>query len=161
MLSELAAELVRALLDAGRLDYEALGSTTWDREELLKAIEADKCYYIRSVTNIKDHEKVDLTIDPPPDLAIEVEVNSSALDKLGIYAALRVPEVWRIGEDASLRMLRRNPTGGYDAVTESTEVPGATVALIEPQLKLLRPVGPHPQSQIARQFREDVARGNS
>ena len=36
-----------------------------------------------------------MTVDPPPDLVIEVDITRSSLDKLSIYAALRVPEVWR------------------------------------------------------------------
>jgi Uma2 family endonuclease len=157
-LKKLAAALAEALLDATRTRYQPLGATTWDREEILKAIEADECYYVRNVGNVKNLDEADLTIDPPPDLAIEVEVSSGALDKLRIYSALGVPEVWRIRDDATLRILRRNTSGGYDAVSESAEVPGATVQLIEAQLKLLRPTGALLHSEVLERFRESIRR---
>jgi Uma2 family endonuclease len=155
-LKALANELVIALLQTARIDYLALGSTTWNREQPLKGIEADECYYVQTLPAVAEKENISLGVDPPPDLAIEVEVTSSALDKLRVYGALGVPEVWRIREDASLQMLRRNPAGGYEPVAESTLVPRATVSRIEAQLKRMRPVGPLIQSTVAREFRESL-----
>jgi Uma2 family endonuclease len=42
-----------------------------------------------------------LTVDPPPDLAIEVDVTSKT--GLDAYQALSVPELWRL-EDGQLRI---------------------------------------------------------
>ncbi len=48
-----------------------------------------------------DHEPlvrgklVDLAIDPPPDLVVEVDISHTDLDKPGLYAAMGVPEFWR------------------------------------------------------------------
>jgi Uma2 family endonuclease len=44
--------------------------------------------------------RLDLSRDPPPDLAIEVDVTNSSLDRMSIYATLGVPEVWRLVGDA-------------------------------------------------------------
>jgi Uma2 family endonuclease len=156
-LSRLAGGLVDVLLDTAGLDYRPLGGTTWKRKVLRKGIEADECYYIQSVAKIAGKADIDLTVDPPPDLAIEVEVSSSAIDKLGVYAALRVPEVWRIRDDASVRFLRRNAGGGYDQVSESVAVPRANPALIEAQLKLIPPIGSLIYSAVVRQFRASLA----
>ncbi len=71
------------------------GSTTFRRADLDRGLEPDECYYLRNEPLVRGKEEIDLSIDPPPDLAVEVELSSGALDKMQIYAALRVPELWR------------------------------------------------------------------
>jgi hypothetical protein len=44
---------------------------------------------------VRGVEQIDLTQLPPPDLALEIDITSSSLNRLSIYAALGVPEVWR------------------------------------------------------------------
>ena len=44
-------------------------------------------------------KKYDIETDPPPDLAVEIDITSSSIDRMGIYAALRVPEVWRLDRE--------------------------------------------------------------
>jgi Uma2 family endonuclease len=156
-LKKLAAGLVDALLDAAALEYLPLASTTWSREDLLKAIEADECYYVQNVQAVQKNREIDLAVDPPPDLAIEVEVSTSAIDKLRVYSALRVPELWRIKEDASVRLLRRNAVGSYEQVSDNAVVPRATADLIEAQLKLIPPIGTLVHSAVLRQFRATLA----
>jgi Uma2 family endonuclease len=63
-----------------------------------------------------------LAIDPPPDLAIEIDVTSSSLNRLGIYAALGIPEVWRY-DGNSLRVLALQSDGGYTQVSGSMAFP--------------------------------------
>jgi Uma2 family endonuclease len=77
------------------IEIRSLGSTTWTREDLRKGLEADGCYYIQNELAVRGKDAIDLTIDPPPDLAIEVDSTSSSMNRMGIYAALGVPEVWR------------------------------------------------------------------
>ena len=43
---------------------------------------------------MRGKRELDLAVDPPPDLAIEVDISRSSIDKLGIYADVGVPEVW-------------------------------------------------------------------
>ncbi len=74
------------------------GSTTFRSEAEQKAIEPDACFFLKNLDRLKRAKREpwnDLT-DPSPDLAIEIEITSSALDRLGIYAALGVGEVWRL-----------------------------------------------------------------
>jgi len=71
------------------------GSFTHQRKDILRGIEPDPCFYLENLKAVLGKERIDLTRDPPPDLAIEVEISRSALDRMGIYAALGVPEVWR------------------------------------------------------------------
>jgi hypothetical protein len=71
----------------------------WDREDLDRGVEADRCYYLEHESLVRDREEIDLTVDPPPDLAIEIDVSRSSLKRLAIYAALRIPEVWRFDQE--------------------------------------------------------------
>jgi Uma2 family endonuclease len=77
------------------IEIRSLGSTTWTREDLRKGLEPDECYYIQNELAVRGKDIIDLTIDPPPDLAIEVDNTSSSMNRMGIYAALKVPEIWR------------------------------------------------------------------
>ena len=64
----------------------------------------------------------DLTTDPPPDLAIEIDIASSSLDRMGIYAVLRVPEVWRF-DGQSLQAWCLRPDGEYEERERSPTIP--------------------------------------
>lgn len=74
---------------------QSAGSTTWKREDMERGLEPDECYYILNEPLVRFKEELDLAVDPPPDLALEVEVSRSLLDRIAIYAALGVPEIWR------------------------------------------------------------------
>jgi len=86
--------LVIALAEELRLPLHPAGSTTFRRQLLKRGIEADESFWIANAHRMAGKRRLDLRTDPPPDLAIEVEVTRSALDRLSIYAALGVPEVW-------------------------------------------------------------------
>jgi Uma2 family endonuclease len=79
------------------LDFEmkACGSTTFRREDLERGLEPDECFYLANVSRVRSWATIDLTIDPPPDLAVEIDNTSSSLDRMGVYAGLGVPELWR------------------------------------------------------------------
>ena len=64
------------------------------RSVLERGFEPDNCYYVQHEPQMWDKKKINFKVDPPPDLAIEVEVTRKLLDKMGIYAAFRVPELW-------------------------------------------------------------------
>lgn len=71
------------------------GSTTFRRQDLERGLEPDECFYIQNVDAVRGKQTIDLTFDPPPDLAIEIDIKSSSLDRMTIYAALGVREIWR------------------------------------------------------------------
>jgi hypothetical protein len=73
----------------------ALARPTFEREDLARGFEPDACFYLDHADAIAPDRALDLTVDPPPDLVIEVDITRASLDKLPIYAALGVPEVWR------------------------------------------------------------------
>lgn len=76
------------------LDMKTMGSTTLDRADLLKSAEPDNGYYIQSFELVADHT-IDLGIDPPPDLVVEVDITNTDIQQDALYASLGVPEFWR------------------------------------------------------------------
>ncbi len=84
---------MKALLDELERDYVSFGSSTFKREERSGGIEPDDCFYICHFSAMVGKQRLDLTIDPPPDLAIEVDVTSTT--QLQAYRVLGVPELWR------------------------------------------------------------------
>ncbi|GGA39058.1 Uma2 family endonuclease [Okeania sp. KiyG1] len=87
--------LVQTTTEVLGLEISSIGSTTLSREDLQKGIEPDECYYITNEALVRGQIKFDFNIDPPPDLAIEIDITSSSLDRLTIYAALGIREIWR------------------------------------------------------------------
>ena len=75
------------------------GSTTLKRKLIAKVIEPDSCYYIQNKSLIRDKQELYLTTDPAPDLAVEIDITSSSVNKFNIYAALGVGELWRYNGD--------------------------------------------------------------
>src|SRR5262249_518426 len=93
--ADVLAELVKALARAAKRRTGGAGSTTFRREDLERGLEPDRCFYIDNLVAVAGKLELDPAHDPPPDLAIEVDIWSSSLNRLEIYAALGVPEVWR------------------------------------------------------------------
>ncbi len=77
------------------IEIKSAGSMTLKREDVNRGIEPDNCYYIQTEPTIRGRPQLDLETDPPPDLAIEIDITSSSVNKFGIYLALGVPELWR------------------------------------------------------------------
>ena len=88
------------------IEIISAGSTTLKRRIAKRGIEPDTCYYIQSEPAIRGKVKLNLEKDPPPDLAIEIDITSSSVNKLGIYSALGVTELWRYdGQDLKFYQL--------------------------------------------------------
>lgn len=90
---ELIGDMVKILLEELEIDCECFGSTTFKRESKQGGVEPDQCFYIKNHQVMRGKRRVDLTIDPPPDLAIEIDVTSTT--QLEAYEALQIPELWR------------------------------------------------------------------
>ncbi len=76
------------------LKYESYGSTTWKQQSRMAGLEPDDCFYFQNEAAIRGKLDLDLNQDPPPDLALEIDVTSKSLNRFPIYARLGVPEVW-------------------------------------------------------------------
>jgi Uma2 family endonuclease len=116
------ALLVEIVAEARGISIRNLGSTTFKREDLARGFEPDSCFYIRNAARIRGKAPVDLTVDPPPDLVIEIYLTHSSLNKPSIYAQIGVPEVWRY-DDGELVILTL-ADGAYRESEESTVLPG-------------------------------------
>src|SRR5262249_41306221 len=72
------------------------GSTRWKRSGAMRAVEADACYLLAAESlDAWRHRSPSITESLSPDLAVEVDISPSAVDRAEIYATLRVSEVWR------------------------------------------------------------------
>ncbi len=92
---KLLGRFVKALTEELGLEIRSLGSRTCAREDLAQGLEPDQGYYIQNESVVWNKAQINLQTDPPPDLAIEVDITSSSINRLRIYANLNVPEVWR------------------------------------------------------------------
>ncbi|CAD0219457.1 Uma2 family endonuclease [Planktothrix agardhii] len=76
------------------INYESYGSTTWKREARLAGIEPDNCFYFQNEAKIRGRLELNLNQDPPPDLALEIDMTHKSLNRFPIYARLGIPEIW-------------------------------------------------------------------
>ncbi|NES07691.1 MAG: Uma2 family endonuclease [Okeania sp. SIO2F4] len=89
----LIGDLLKALMEELDIEFWSLCSTTFKNELMRQGIEPDDCFYIENEAKVRGKERLDLTIDPPPDLALEIDVTSRT--HTNIYASLGVGELWR------------------------------------------------------------------
>lgn len=141
-LNRYIAQLVLAVTEEMGVEAEDFGSTTFRREDLERGFEPDSCFYIQNEGRIRGKNRIDLTVDPPPDLVVEVDITSPSVNKLPIYARLGVAEVWRY-DGRELRILRLE-NGSYTEVPESPALPplssAALSGLVERSKSLRRTV---------------------
>ncbi len=111
------------------IPFIGLGQTTWKRPEIARGLEADDCYYFAPEKLAVADEAItrwskDVTEYPNPDLATEIDVSPSKIDREAIYAALRVAEVWRFdGESRRIVIERLSEDGTYRIVDASSFLP--------------------------------------
>ena len=126
LVEEVAAEM--------GIDVDNVGSHTFTREDLARGFEPDTCFYIRNAEQVSGKTRIDLMIDPPPDLVIEIDITHPSLNKLPIYAAAGVPEVWRYdGKEVTLYTLLES--GQYQTQEASVALPGLTSQVISQFVK--------------------------
>ena len=100
-------------------DLESLGSTTFNQEWLDNGVEPDTCFYIKNAAKIIGKNRIDLAVDPPPDIAVEIDISHRSTTKLKIYEELRVPEIW-LYEEQKLQILLLTETGYADSPTSQS-----------------------------------------
>ncbi len=94
----LLGQLIAVLAEELQISCIAAGSTTFKREDLARGLEPDHCFYFKNYPLIVGKSELDLSVDPPPDLSIEVDITRSVLNRMSMYASLGVPEIWRCRE---------------------------------------------------------------
>ena len=149
--SRLIGRLVEALTEELNIEICSFGSLTCKREDLARGLEPDECYYIQNKPVIRSLEQIDLNQDPPPDLAIEIDITSSSINRLALYASLGVPEVWRY--DGSRLIIYQLEGGEYRVCDRSSTFPLITSSEIIRFLELRKSNG---ETTLIRLFREWV-----
>jgi Uma2 family endonuclease len=91
---EVIGDFVKDIAEELEINYESYGSTTWKRESKMAGVESDNCFYFQNEAAIRGRLNFDLNQDPPPDLALEIDVTNKSLDRFPIYARIGVPEIW-------------------------------------------------------------------
>jgi Uma2 family endonuclease len=143
-------DLVKIILEELEIDCECFGSTTFKRQDMNSGIEPDDSFYIQNHVQMIGKQKIDLTIDPPPDLVIEIDVTSKT--QLDAYLALAVPEVWRYEDDKLQINILQN--GKYIESEISPNFPNLPILEIIPQfVEESRIIG---RSPTLRKFRQWV-----
>jgi Uma2 family endonuclease len=155
--AQLLGLFVTRLAEEWEIPYEPLGMTTWKMPGAAKGLEADQSYYIQHHAVAREKEALDLETDPRPDLAVEVDITTSSLDRMEIYAALRVPEVWRY-DGRALGMYGLQPDGQYQPCESSHSFPGLRPADVERFVELGRTTD---KIRWARELRDWVRRALS
>ncbi|NET04658.1 MAG: Uma2 family endonuclease [Symploca sp. SIO2B6] len=122
---EIIGDLVKALLEELDIDFWTLGSTTFKNIEMLKGVEPDQCFYIKNEAAVRGKESLDLAVDPPPDLVLEIDLTSRTHPH--IYQALRVPELWRFERG----LLKINVLQGSQYIESQTSLNFPQLSLIE------------------------------
>lgn len=113
----LISHFIVILLEYLDKPWVSLGSTTFKNATLAAGIEPDDCFYIQNVEALRGKHRIDLTMDPPPDLALEVDITSPT--SLSAYQSLGVPEIWRY-RNQTLEILTLTPEGYQPQTTSPT-----------------------------------------
>jgi Uma2 family endonuclease len=139
--AHLLVQIVDILAEVREIDLIGAGSTTFKREDVARGFEPDASFYIQHSADVRGNMEIDLRSDPPPDLVIEIDITHPSLDKLPIYAALGVPEVWRYTRQQV--HIYQCDAEGYVAVDISMVLSGVTshhfTQLVESGYDLPRP----------------------
>ncbi len=125
----LMAQLIDAVAQELEVPYSSLGQTTWKRPELSRGLEADECYFFRAeklqaVALARARKARSVLGCPNPDLAVEIDISPSKIDRPGIYSALEVTELWRFDGAADEVIIEQlGPDGRYHPAEESVFLP--------------------------------------
>ena len=135
------------------------GGTTFRRQDLERGFEPDASFYVQNEAQVRERPEVDLSVDPPPDIVLEMEVSRSAIDKLGLFADMGVSEVWRCdGKRVTILILEQD---SYRESSHSLALPALTSEVLTRFLaesrKTLSPAWFQAVSDWAREQRSHVS----
>lgn len=121
---EFAHILIFILSEEMDLTIQTAGATTFKSELLKKGLEPDTCVYVQNAARVIGKRRLRIGVDPPPDVAVEIDMSNDSIDKFPLYASMGVPEIWRYdGKDARFyKLVGEN----YEVVQESVAFPSFT-----------------------------------
>jgi Uma2 family endonuclease len=133
---------------------ESYGNTTWKLRSLARGLEPDGCYYVANAHQIIGKKRnLDLELDPPPDICVEIDIANESLSKFSIYAALGVPEIWRFEKKRAhfYELVRKS----YREIPESRFITGLKAQLLVDAIQHCETEG---QTVALRAFRQKLRR---
>jgi Uma2 family endonuclease len=156
-ISSLIGRMVNVFTEENGIEVCSSAGTTFKRDDLERGFEADASYYIANSELVRTKREIDLAIDPPPDLAIEVDISRSSLSKFTIYRSIGVPELWRYdGEAILLYVLDKG--GEYTRAEASNVLPGFPFTKAQTVLDRRHEEG---ETALMKEFREYVRKQNA
>jgi Uma2 family endonuclease len=146
---ELILRIADTAADELGCELDSFGSTTFKLSKLAKGSEPDTCFYVQHAGSVTGKDRIDLSIDPPPDVVVEIDVAHDSRSKLAIYASLRVPELW-VYDERRLRVYHLTEQGYVEAAASLAFPPlnGDVLSRFLEQSKT------KPQRAVLRSFRE-------
>lgn len=150
-IGRLIGRIVETYSELMDIEIISVASVTVKRSDLAKAFEADESYYVTHAAQLLGKKELDFAVDPPPDLIIEVELTSSAIRKMQLFAAMHVLEVWR--HDGESLQMHRWLDGTYQKIESSVQLPGLTAQQINETLALRDTIG---ETKLIQGFRKSI-----
>jgi Uma2 family endonuclease len=120
--NDLFKHFVLILAEETSTRIKSAGSLTCKLEAIKKGLEPDSCFYIQHFDDIIGLKDIDMARHPPPDVAIEVDITNSSMNKFPIYEGLKVPEIWRY-DGTKLRLYHLMKNGKYAEQPSSLAFP--------------------------------------
>jgi Uma2 family endonuclease len=146
----MCTRLADIISDETGCDLEGIGSATLKEQLLDRGVEPDACFYVQNAYRVIGSLELDLRKDPPPDLAIEIDISHRSTKKLAIYGALRIPEVWRYDGRSGQMHIYQLVGEGYVEAPNSRAFPMLTSATLSEFLEQSKTQG---QTATLRAFR--------
>jgi Uma2 family endonuclease len=149
--AEILGRLIFVWSEEKGVHMESCRTMTFKREDIESGLEPDNCYYVQNEPRVWDKQQLDLSVDPPPDLAVEIDLSGQSARKLELYASFGVPEVWRFdGRRLAVLLLGAE---GYAPADRSAAFPGFPIG---EAADCLRQVGQVRELDLVRAFRRHV-----
>ena len=150
----LFGRMIESLTEVLDIAMMSMGSTTFKDELKECGLEPDECYYVQHEAAVRG-KTVKLGVDPSPDLVLEVDITTSVIDRLPIYAEFGFPELWQyVDDEIVIRLLQ--PNGEYAIGKQSLALPMASVSRLVEQMMRCESMN---ETAWIREFREWVRGG--
>jgi Uma2 family endonuclease len=118
---------VSTLLLELEIPYAEFSQSTFRRRKRRSGVEGDQTFYIGNAERMRGKTILNLSVDPPPDLAIEAVYSHDASAAVEFWRRLGVPEVW-ICDETELQVLVLQQNGRYAPSEKSTVLPPVSAA---------------------------------
>ena len=148
--AHLLGRLIETWSEEVDIDIQSCRAMTCRREDLERGFDPDNSYYVKHEEQVWQKMELDLSVDPPPDLAVEIDLARETFKKMPLCASFGVPEVWRY-DGRTLEVFELTPGGEYEARSSSVNFPRMPLAEIQ---RLMTQVGLIRENALIRSFRK-------